>query len=121
MFAFLLFTRIGKAMRAVADNPELARLKGIDADAHRLVTVFVGMGLAGVGGMLIGLDTTIDPLTGYRVMLVGLRRRGGRRPRLDPRRRGRRACARRRRGTSAVRRRPRPTAPPSASSPSCSC
>jgi len=30
---------------------------------------FVGMGLAGVGGMLIGLDTTIDPLTGFRVIL----------------------------------------------------
>jgi branched-chain amino acid transport system permease protein/neutral amino acid transport system permease protein len=27
------------------------------------------MGLAGLGGMLIGLDTTIDPLTGFRAML----------------------------------------------------
>ena len=27
------------------------------------------MGLAGIGGMLIGLDTTIDPLTGFRAML----------------------------------------------------
>ena len=30
---------------------------------------FIGMGLAGLGGMLIGLDTTIDPLTGFRSML----------------------------------------------------
>jgi branched-chain amino acid transport system permease protein/neutral amino acid transport system permease protein len=33
------------------------------------VVSFVGMGLAGLGGMLIGLDTTIDPLTGFRSML----------------------------------------------------
>ena len=31
LFAFLHFTRIGKAMRAVADNPTLAAIKGIDA------------------------------------------------------------------------------------------
>jgi branched-chain amino acid transport system permease protein/neutral amino acid transport system permease protein len=30
---------------------------------------FVGMGLAGTGGMLLGLDTSIDPLTGFRVIL----------------------------------------------------
>ena len=27
------------------------------------------MGLAGVGGVLLGLDTSIDPLTGFRVIL----------------------------------------------------
>ena len=27
------------------------------------------MGLAGIGGMLIGLDTSIDPLTGFRAIL----------------------------------------------------
>jgi branched-chain amino acid transport system permease protein/neutral amino acid transport system permease protein len=31
---------------------------------------FIGMGLAGLGGMLIGLDTTIDPLTGFRAILT---------------------------------------------------
>jgi branched-chain amino acid transport system permease protein/neutral amino acid transport system permease protein len=69
LFAFLAFTRTGKAMRAVADNPMLAAIKGINADAVGRVVSFVGMGLAGLGGMLIGLDTTIDPLTGFRSML----------------------------------------------------
>ncbi len=69
VFAFLSFTRAGKAMRAVADNPSLARIKGVDAVRVARIVSFVGMGLAGVGGMLIGLDTTIDPLTGFRVML----------------------------------------------------
>lgn len=69
MFAFLRYTRFGKAMRAVADNPDLARLKGIDPARVAVVTVFLGAGLAGAGGVLIGLDTSIDPLTGYRVLL----------------------------------------------------
>ena len=69
LFLFLAFTRTGKMMRAVADNPVLASLKGIDANTVARIAVFTGMGLAGFGGMLIGLDTSIDPLTGFRVML----------------------------------------------------
>ncbi len=69
LFTFLAFTRTGKMMRAVADNPMLAALKGINADIVARLAVFTGMGLAGFGGMLIGLDTSIDPLTGFRVML----------------------------------------------------
>lgn len=69
LFAFLAFTRAGKAMRAVADNPMLAAIKGINAEAVGRMVSFVGMGLAGLGGMLIGLDTTIDPLTGFRSIL----------------------------------------------------
>ena len=65
-FAFCMLTRTGKAMRAVADNPMLANIKGINADMVARIVSFVGMGLAGLGGMLIGLDTTIDPLTGFR-------------------------------------------------------
>jgi branched-chain amino acid transport system permease protein len=70
LFAFLRFTRIGKAMRAVADNPTLAAIKGIDADLAGVLVNFVAMGLAGLGGMLIGLDTSIDPLTGFRALLA---------------------------------------------------
>ena len=69
VFLFLAFTRLGKAMRAVADNPVLAGIKGINADTVGRVVNFVGMGLAGTGGMLLGLDTSIDPLTGFRVIL----------------------------------------------------
>jgi branched-chain amino acid transport system permease protein len=68
-FAFLRLTRFGKAMRAVADNPDLARLKAIDPAKIAIASVFIGAGLSGIGGVLIGLDTSIDPLTGYRVLL----------------------------------------------------
>jgi len=69
VFLFLAFTRTGKAMRAVADNPMLADIKGINADRVGRLASFVGMGLAGIGGMLIGLDSSIDPLTGFRAVL----------------------------------------------------
>lgn len=69
VFAFLAFTRVGKAMRAVADNPTLASLKGIDAALIGRIVSAAGMGLAGIGGMLLGLDTSIDPLTGFRAIL----------------------------------------------------
>jgi branched-chain amino acid transport system permease protein len=69
VFGFLGFTRTGKTMRAVADNPVLADIKGIDAARVGRIVSFTGMGLAGIGGMLIGLDSTIDPLTGFRAIL----------------------------------------------------
>lgn len=69
LFLFLAFTRTGKMMRAVADNPTLAGLKGIDAETVARLANFIGMGLAGFGGMLVALDTSIDPLTGFRVIL----------------------------------------------------
>ncbi|HXO02146.1 MAG TPA: branched-chain amino acid ABC transporter permease, partial [Stellaceae bacterium] len=69
LFCFLAFTRAGKTMRAVADNPMLASLKGIDAVRIGRIANFVGLGLAGFGGMLVALDTQVDPLTGFRVLL----------------------------------------------------
>jgi branched-chain amino acid transport system permease protein len=69
LFLFLAFTRTGKAMRAVADNPVLADIKGIDPVRVGRLVNFIGMGLAGIGGVLVGLDTSVDPLTGFRVIL----------------------------------------------------
>jgi branched-chain amino acid transport system permease protein len=69
LFCFLAFTRAGKTMRAVADNPMLASLKGIDAVRIGRIASFVGLGLVGLGGMLVALDTQVDPLTGFRVLL----------------------------------------------------
>jgi len=69
LFLFLAFTRTGKTMRAVADNPVLAGIKGIDADRVAHLANALGMGLAGIGGMLIALDTSVDPLTGFRAIL----------------------------------------------------
>ena len=68
--AFFSLTRWGKAMRAVADNPDLARLKGIDPRRLANLATFLGMGLAGIGGSLLAMDTSVDPSTGSRLILV---------------------------------------------------
>lgn len=68
--AFFSLTRWGKAMRAVADNPDLARLKGIDPKRLSNLATFIGMGLAGIGGSLLAIDTSVDPSTGSRLLLV---------------------------------------------------
>jgi branched-chain amino acid transport system permease protein len=69
LWAFLRYSRTGRAMRAVADNRDLALLRGVDPVRVAAVTVAVGAGLAGMGGMLIGLDTSVDPLVGNRLIL----------------------------------------------------
>ena len=67
---FFTVTRVGKAMRAVADNADLARLKGIDPARLSNLATFIGMGLAGIGGALLAIDTSVDPSTGSRLLLI---------------------------------------------------
>jgi branched-chain amino acid transport system permease protein len=67
---FFSLTRLGKAMRAVADNVDLARLKGIEPVRLANLATFIGMGLAGVGGALLAIDTSVDPSTGSRLILL---------------------------------------------------
>lgn len=69
LFGLLTFTSIGKQMRAVADNPTLADIKGISPEQISRLAVFIGMGLAGVGGVLIALEAAIEPNMGFRVIL----------------------------------------------------
>ena len=67
--ALLRLTPLGRAMRAVADNPELARLRGVFPGRVAAVAVFAGGALAGVGGALASADTLLDPLAGTRLLL----------------------------------------------------
>lgn len=58
-------TKSGKAMRAVAHNPEMALLLGIPVDRVISLTFIIGSALAGAGGILVGLSyPRIDPLMG---------------------------------------------------------
>ena len=52
---FVQFTRLGKAMRATAQDPEAARMMGVDVDRVVMVAFFVGAALAGATGMIFGL------------------------------------------------------------------
>ncbi len=50
---FIKYTRLGKAMRATAQNRKMAMLLGIDADRIISATFVIGSALAAIGGLLI--------------------------------------------------------------------
>jgi branched-chain amino acid transport system permease protein len=53
--AFVQRSRTGKAMRATAQDPDTARLMGIDTDRIIVITFALGAALAGVAGVMTGL------------------------------------------------------------------
>lgn len=58
-------TKLGKAMRAVSDDPEAAQLMGINSNQVISFTFFIGSALAGAGGVLVGMYyNTITPTMG---------------------------------------------------------
>ena len=69
VYVFLQKTRIGKAMRAVADNPKLARLSGINTDHIIIWTWVLGASLAAFAGIFLGLDTRLHPEMGWHILL----------------------------------------------------
>jgi len=52
---FVQYTRIGKAMRATAQDPEAARMMGVEVDRVVMTAFFLGSALAGACGMIFGL------------------------------------------------------------------
>ncbi len=72
VFAFHLFlkmTRMGKAMRAMSDNVDLARVSGIDSERVVIWTWVIGGSLAAAAGVLLALDTRLNPQLGWNVLL----------------------------------------------------
>ena len=52
---FVRYTRLGKAMRATAQDPEAARMMGVEVDRVVMTAFFLGSALAGASGMIFGL------------------------------------------------------------------
>ncbi len=69
MHLILIKTKIGKAIRATASNPELAKASGVNTDRVILITWFVGAGLAAVAGIFRAASTQIWPMTGWDIIL----------------------------------------------------
>ncbi len=65
-------TRLGLAIRAMADKPDAAELMGIDTGRTAALVSFLSGCLAGAGGVLIGLNfNAIQPYMGEQMMLRG--------------------------------------------------
>ncbi|WP_435346840.1 branched-chain amino acid ABC transporter permease [Haloarchaeobius sp. HRN-SO-5] len=66
----LQYTDLGRKMRAMADNPELARVSGIRTARVKLWTWVIGAGLAGAGGVFLGLFNQLSPRMGFSLLLL---------------------------------------------------
>lgn len=62
-------TKIGKAMRAVADNTDLARVSGINVDRVVIWTWVIAAGLTALGGGMYGAITAVRPNMGWFLIL----------------------------------------------------
>lgn len=72
LIALLRGTRLGLAIRAMAEKPDAAQLMGIDTGRAAAIVSFLSGALAGAGGVLIGLNfNAIQPYMGETMMLRG--------------------------------------------------
>ncbi|TAN31222.1 MAG: branched-chain amino acid ABC transporter permease [Castellaniella sp.] len=69
IYWMLTRTRIGKAMRASADNPDLAQVRGINTEQVIAWTWVIGAGMAAVGGAMYGLASQLRPDMGFVLLL----------------------------------------------------
>lgn len=76
--ALVKYTKFGKAMRATADNDEVASIMGINTRQIRRLSFGIGSLLASFAGILIGLEYNLDPnmgvylaIKGFTAMVIG--------------------------------------------------
>lgn len=69
LHVFLTRSRLGKAMRAMADNPDLAQVSGINTKLVVRVTWIIAGALACMAGTMLALDVTLKPDLAFNIVL----------------------------------------------------
>lgn len=69
---FLSQSRYGRAIRALADNPRLAVVRGIETERLYILIFALGSALAGIAVILVAFDLGVTPDMGFSVMFVAL-------------------------------------------------
>lgn len=69
VFVLLYASPIGRQMRAVADNRDLARVSGIRPERVMVAMWLVAGAIAGLAGALIGIKTVVQPELGWEMLL----------------------------------------------------
>jgi len=69
LYAFMRYTFIGKALRAVAQDRETAGLMGINQNLVIALTIVIASALAGVAGALLGPVVVLTPFTGASLIV----------------------------------------------------
>ncbi|GIW66979.1 MAG: branched-chain amino acid ABC transporter permease [Candidatus Parcubacteria bacterium] len=68
---FMKKSKLGKAMRAVSDNKNVAEVLGISAEKIYSYSFLIGSFIAGIAGILIGLEQNLEPTMGTSLMIKG--------------------------------------------------
>src|SRR2546425_1806380 len=69
LYAFMKFTFMGKALRAVAQDRETAGLMGINPNQLIMLTFVIASALAGMGGAMLGPILVLTPFAGTSVIV----------------------------------------------------
>jgi branched-chain amino acid transport system permease protein len=69
LYAFMRFTFLGKALRAVSQDRETAGLMGIDQNRLIALTIVIASALAGLAGALLGPVLVLTPFAGATVIV----------------------------------------------------
>lgn len=70
LHGFLTYTRTGRSMRAVADEPELAAVSGIETEKIVRWVWIISAALAATAGVFAGMDTNVHPNLGWNLQLA---------------------------------------------------
>jgi branched-chain amino acid transport system permease protein len=71
LFLFMKKTKLGKAMRAVSNNKDVAEIVGISSERIYSWSFIIGSLIAGVAGVLIGLEQNLEPTMGTGLIIKG--------------------------------------------------
>lgn len=71
LYLFMNKTKIGKAMKAVSDNKDVAEVVGISAEKIYSWSFVIGSTIAGIAGILISLEQNLEPTMGTNLMVKG--------------------------------------------------
>ena len=70
LYWFIGHSRLGKALRAAADNPEAATYMGIDVDRAHRIAFGIGTGVTAVAGGLVATYSSFQPYVGLEFVII---------------------------------------------------
>lgn len=68
----LRYTMFGKAIRAIADDEEVAQIVGVNSERLIGIVFFIGGAIGGAAGIATGFDTGLQPTLGLSLLLKGI-------------------------------------------------
>ena len=72
LLLLLYKTKFGRMLRAISDDPEVAHVLGIRTNFYIGWVFAISAGLAGMIGVLVALDTGLQPTMGFYLLLKGV-------------------------------------------------